>query len=161
MCRLGSPGARPGAWDVVKGVAVARVTLGNHAAVVVSLTEQDAVRRFYRDVLGCAVTRSANDKDNFVLGGDFYLAVVYADEAVTLGKEDFLKATYLELRTDNVEEVQQQIIDFGVKVIQIDDPHLYFQAPGGQAYRLVGTDEDMSKYEGTTRHRELPGEVFS
>jgi extradiol dioxygenase family protein len=138
---------------------VALVTLGNHAAVVVSLTEQDAVRRFYRDVLGCALTRSANDKDDFVLGGDFYLAVVYADEA--LRKEDFLKATYLELRTDNVEEVRQQIVDFGVKVIEIDDPHLYFQAPGGQAFRLVGTDEDMSKYEGTTRHRELPTEVFS
>ncbi len=88
---------------------MAQVTLGNHAAVVVSLTEQDAVRRFYRDVLGCALTRSANDKDDFVLGRDFYLAVVYADEAVTLGKEDFLKATYLELRTGNVEEVQQQI----------------------------------------------------
>ncbi|HXB49129.1 MAG TPA: hypothetical protein VNW50_15315, partial [Streptosporangiaceae bacterium] len=96
---------------------MAQVTLGNHAAVVVSLTEQDAVRRFYRDVLGCALTRSADDKDDFVLGGDFYLAVVYADEAVTLGKEDFLKATYLELRTDDVEEVQQQIVDFGVKVI--------------------------------------------
>jgi catechol 2,3-dioxygenase-like lactoylglutathione lyase family enzyme len=142
-------------------VAVALVTLGNHAAVVVSLTEQDAVRRFYRDVLGCALARSAHDKDDFVLGGDFYLAVVYAEEAVTLGKEDFLKATYLELRTDNVQEVQQQIIDFGVKVIEIDDPHLYFQAPSGQAFRLVGTDEDMSKYEGTTRHRELPTEVFS
>ena len=140
---------------------MALVTLGNHAAVVVSLTEQDAVRRFYRDVLGCALTRSANDKDDFVLGGDFYLAVVYADEAVTLGKEDFLKATYLELRTGNLEEVQQQIIDSGVKVIQIDDPHLYFQAPGGQAFRLISTDEDMSKYEGTTRHRELPTEVFS
>ena len=140
---------------------MAQVMLGSHAAVVVSLTEQDAVRRFYRDVLGCALTRSADDKDDFVLGGDFYLAVVYADEAVTLGKEDFLKATYLELRTDNVEEVQRQIIDFGVKVIEIDDPHLYFQAPGGQAFRLVGTDEDMSKYEGITRHRELPSEVFS
>ena len=42
---------------------MAQVTLGNHAAVVVSLTEQDAVRRFYRDVLGCALTRSADDKD--------------------------------------------------------------------------------------------------
>jgi extradiol dioxygenase family protein len=142
-------------------VGVAQVMLGNHAAVVVSLTEQDAVRRFYRDVLGCALTRSANDKDDFVLGGDFYLAVVYADEAVTLGKENFLKATYLELRTDNLEEVQQQIVGFGVKVIEIDDPHLYFQAPGGQVFRLVGTDEDMSIYEGTTRHRELPSEVFT
>ena len=116
---------------------MAQVTLGNDVAVVVSLPEQDAVRRFYRDVLGCALTRSANDKDDFVLGGDFYLAVVYADEAVTLGKEDFLKATYLELRTDNVEELQQQIVGFGVKVMEIDDPHLYFQAPGGQVFRLV------------------------
>ena len=140
---------------------MALVTLGNHAGGFRIAYRAGAVRRFYRDVLGCAVTRSADDKDDFVLGGDFYLAVVYADEAVTLGKEDFLKATYLELRTGNVEEVQQQIIDFGVKVIEIDDPHLYFQAPGGQAFRLVGTDEDMSKYEGTTRHRELPTEVFS
>jgi hypothetical protein len=35
---------------------VALVTSGNHAAVLVSVTEQDAVRRFYRDVLGCART---------------------------------------------------------------------------------------------------------
>lgn len=161
MCRLGRPGTKAQRLGSLEGVTVAQVTLGHHAAAVVSLTEQDAVRRFYRDVLGCALTRSANDKDDFVLGGDFYLAVVYADETVTLGKEDFLKATYLELCTDNVAEMRQQIVDFGVKVIEVDDPHLYFQAPGGQAFRLVGTDEDMSKYEGTTRHRELPSEVFS
>jgi hypothetical protein len=65
------------------------------------------------------------------------------------------------VRTDNLKEMRQQIVGFGVKVIQIDDPHLYFQAPGGQVFRLVGTDEDMSKYEGTARHRELPSEVFS
>jgi hypothetical protein len=46
-------------------------------------------------------------------------------------------------------------------VIEIGDPHLYFQAPGGQASRLVGTDQDMSRYEGTTRHRELPSKAFS
>ena len=77
------------------------------------------------------------------------------------GRRISSKATYLELRTDNVEELQQQIVGFGVKVMEIDDPHLYFQAPGGQVFRLVGTDEDMSRYEGTTRHRELPGDVFS
>jgi len=30
----------------------------------------------------------------------------------------------------------------------VPDPHLYFQSPGGQCWRLVGTDEDMSFYEG-------------
>jgi hypothetical protein len=26
-------------------------------------------------------------------------------------------------------------------------PHLYFQAPGGQVFRLVGINEDLSRYE--------------
>ena len=33
--------------------------------------------------------------------------------------------------------------------LEIPDPHLYFQAPGGQCLRLVGIDEDLSFYEGT------------
>jgi hypothetical protein len=32
--------------------------------------------------------------------------------------------------------------------LDIPDPHLYFQAPGGQVLRLVGINEDLSKYEG-------------
>ena len=140
---------------------MALVTLGNHAAVVVSLTEQDAVRRFYRDVLGCALTRSANDKDDFVLGGTSISQLSTQTRPSHSGRRISSRQHTWNCAPTMFEEVQQQIIDFGVKVIEIDDPHLYFQAPGGQAFRLVGTDEDMSKYEGTTRHRELPTEVFS
>jgi len=32
--------------------------------------------------------------------------------------------------------------------LELPDPHLYFQAPGGQCLRLVGIDEDLSFYEG-------------
>jgi hypothetical protein len=32
------------------------------------------------------------------------------------------------------------------------DPHLYFQAPGGQCLRLVGIGEDLSFYEGAGEH---------
>jgi hypothetical protein len=28
------------------------------------------------------------------------------------------------------------------------DPHFYFQAPGGQCFKVVGIDEDLSIYEG-------------
>ena len=42
----------------------------------------------------------------------------------------------------------QRILDFGVRKLDIPDPHLYFQAPGGQVLRLVGIDEDLSKCEG-------------
>ena len=67
-----------------------------------------------------------------------------------------MKATYLELKADNVEKIRQEIVAFGVKVLDVQDPHLYFQAPGGQIFRLVGISEDLSRYEGTD-HRELPG----
>ncbi len=35
-----------------------------------------------------------------------------------------------------------------VRKLEIPDPHLYVQAPGGQCLRLVGIDEDLSFYEG-------------
>jgi len=41
----------------------------------------------------------------------------------------------------------QKILDFGVRKLEAPDPHLYFQAPGGQCLRLVGLDEDLSFYE--------------
>jgi hypothetical protein len=42
----------------------------------------------------------------------------------------------------------RKIVDFGVRRLEAPDPHLYFQAPGGQCVRLVGIDEDLSFYEG-------------
>jgi len=45
--------------------------------------------------------------------------------------------------------MRQKILDFDVRKLDIPDPHLYFQAPGGQVLRLVGINEDLSKYEGT------------
>jgi hypothetical protein len=59
------------------------------------------------------------------------------------------------LKADAVEEMRRCIVAFGVTELDVPDPHLYFQAPGGQIWRLVGVDEDLSKYEGTD-HRELP-----
>jgi hypothetical protein len=45
--------------------------------------------------------------------------------------------------------MKKKILDFGAMKLNIPDPHLYFQAPGGQVLRLVGIDEDMSFYEGS------------
>ena len=135
---------------------MAKVVFGNHSAVVVPRTERDRLRRFYGDVLGCTILTQTDQKDDFRIGDDFYLAVLYEDDGVTLDPDEFLKATYLELKADDVEALRQEIVAFGVRVLDMDDPHLYFQAPGGQVLRLVRLDEDLSKYEGT-EHRQLPG----
>ncbi|MGH7745670.1 MAG: hypothetical protein ACREQ5_12910 [Candidatus Dormibacteria bacterium] len=70
-----------------------------------------------------------------------------------------MKAIYLVLKTDHVEEMQQKILGFGVKKLDVPDPHLYFQAPGGQVFRLVGANEDLSVYEGSLSSR--PGSPAS
>jgi catechol 2,3-dioxygenase-like lactoylglutathione lyase family enzyme len=134
---------------------MARVILGHHSAIVLPKAEQSRIRQFYRDVLGCEIIRESDEKDDFRLGGNFYIGVLYEDESVALDQRGFSKAIYLELQADDVEELRQRIVDFGVNVLDMQDPHLYFQAPGGQVFRLVGINENLSRYEGTD-HRELP-----
>ena len=128
---------------------MAEVIFGNHAAVVVPRTARDEVRAFYRDVLGFRTTRETDDKDDFQLGGDdyFHLSILYGDFA---DDSEFLRSgrsIYLELKAHDVEAMRQKIIDAGVMTIKVPDPHLYFQAPGGQVFRLVGINEDLTKYE--------------
>ena len=139
---------------------MAKVMLGNHSAVRVPRSERDRVRRFYRDVLGCRIMRESDQKDDIRLGDDFYIALLYEDEGVALDESDFLRAIYLELKTDEVDLLRRRIVDFGVRVLDVPDPHLYFQAPGGQVLRLVGIDEDLSRYEGTEHGEQFVGVQF-
>ena len=55
--------------------------------------------------------------------------------------------------------MKQKILDFGVKKVDVPDPHLYFQAPGGQVFKLVGINEDLSVYEKSSSSR--PGSTAS
>jgi catechol 2,3-dioxygenase-like lactoylglutathione lyase family enzyme len=139
---------------------MAKVAFGNHSAVRVPRAERDRIRGFYRDVLGCEITRAGDRKDDFRLGDGFYFAFLYEDEGAALDESGFLRAIYLELKASDVEELRERIVAFGVRVLDVPDPHLYFQAPGGQVYRLVGIDEDLSRYEGTEHGEQNVGRVF-
>jgi len=83
------------------------------------------------------------------LGEDFFIAFLYGD---VTDESEFLRsarAVWLELKSDNVEEMRRTILESGlVRKLEVPDPRLYFQAPGGQCLRLVGIDEDLSFYEG-------------
>lgn len=82
------------------------------------------------------------------MGDNFYIGFIYGDAP---DESEFLrtgKSVWLEIKSDNVEEMKQKILDCGVRKVDMPDSHLYFQAPGGQVLRLVGINEDLSKYEG-------------
>lgn len=138
-------------------------TFSNHSALRVEADSRNDIRHFFIEVLGGTLMRSFPDKDDIRLGDDFYIAFLYAagnakgaDKGANyaadapLSRQDFLKAIFLELRTGDVETMRRKIVASpGVTVLEVPDPHLYFQAPGGQVFRLVGIGEDLSKYEGS------------
>ena len=129
---------------------MAKVIFGNHTAVFAARSEQDRIRKFYCDVLACKVRVNTDEVDRFQLE-DVHFCFVY--QSTALDESDFLKAIYLELKTDNIEEMQQKILAFGVKKLDVPGPHLYFQALGGQVFKLVGISEDLSLYGGSPSSR--------
>jgi len=128
---------------------MAKVVFGNHSSVIVPQRDRDSIRKFYCDVLGGVITKEENERDFLRLGDNFYIGFLYGDVP---DESEFLRtarSVWLEIKSDDVEEMRRKILESGlVRRLEVPDPHLYFQAPGGQCLRLVGVDEDLSFYEG-------------
>ena len=118
---------------------MAVTSLGENSKLTVLRSEQTQIRRFYQDVLGCPLTRETERADFFRIGNNFNIGVVYEDSALSMA--DRMKSIWLELRADHPEELKERILAFGIKEIAyFDKAHFYFQAPGGQVFRLAGAN---------------------
>jgi hypothetical protein len=128
---------------------MAKIMFGNHSSVLVPAGERERVRAFYCGVLGGTIARADPERDFVRLGDDFYIAFLYGDVP---DASEFLRSArsiWLEIKSDDVEAIGRRILESGLVLkLELPDPHLYFQAPGGQCLRLVGIDEDLSFYEG-------------
>jgi hypothetical protein len=128
---------------------MAKVILGNHSSVLVPQQDRDSIRKFYCSILGGKIMKTDPERDFLRLGENFYIGFLYGDVS---DESEFLRtarSVWLEIKSDNVEEMSRKILESGlVRKLDMPDPHLYFQAPGGQCFRLVGINEDLSFYEG-------------
>jgi hypothetical protein len=125
---------------------MAHVSIGNHSKIVARHADQEVIRAFYQGVLGCALTKESKDVDYIKFHEDFFLAVLYQDAVPS--PEALRQSIWLELRSEDPALLRKQIVDFGVTQIEIPGAdHLYFQAPGGQVFRLVQRGEDLSRFE--------------
>jgi hypothetical protein len=126
-----------------------KVILGNHSSVLVPQQDRDSIRKFYCGILGGKIMKADPERDFLRLGENFYIGFLYGDVS---DESEFLRtarSVWLEIKSDNVEEMSRKILESGlVRKLDMPDPHLYFQAPGGQCFRLVGINEDLSFYEG-------------
>lgn len=116
------------------------LSLGPNSKITARLSDRNRIREFYRDILGCKVVEEQNI-DLVWLGRNFHIGFLYEDEV--LQESDLLKGLWLELRVDRPAVLKKKILNYGVREIPYrDKKHFYFQAPGGQVFRLAGKNED-------------------
>ncbi len=127
---------------------MAKVIFGNHSSVIVPKRDRDGIRKFYCDVLGGTIMNNEEERDFLRFGDNFYIAFLYGDVADESEFQRTARSIWLEIKTDNVEEMTQKILNSGARKLEVPAPHLYFQAPGGQCWRLVGVNDDLSASEG-------------
>ena len=136
------------------GKLIRRIAVGNLVVDQETVTrsfpegqgEVDVIAIYQVD--GGKITKADPERDFIRVGEDFYIGFLYGDVA---DQSEFLRSArsiWLEIKSDGVEEMTRRILDFGVRKLEVPDPHFYFQAPGGQCLRLVGIDEDLSFYGG-------------
>lgn len=116
---------------------------GNHSKMVARPSDRPRLQEFYRDVLGCYVGRGPQhpggpeDTDLVRFANGFSAVVHYSDAA--LGEAELKMAIWLEVLTDDAAELEGRIMAFGVQPFDyFDKDHFYFQAPGGQVFRVAG-----------------------
>ena len=103
---------------------------------------QERVRAFYVDVLqGTTMPSPAPNLDLYLFPDKFVLGVIFCDQGEVLSDEDHLKAAWLEIKTKDVQALKQRLVEFGVNEVEYaDKSRFYFQAPGGQVFRLAPVD---------------------
>lgn len=116
--------------------------LGNRVHIFAHPDSRDRVTWFFTTILGCDDAGSSETVhlpptiQLFRFTDGAAMTVEYTEDALTM--KDARRGAYLEVRTDDPEALQQQVRDAGLT--EVDYPgtgYFYFQAPGGQVWRIV------------------------
>jgi hypothetical protein len=123
------------------------VTIGNHLKMMVASALKARTREFYGGLLELkSIPSPAENLDLYEFPDGFILGLFFSDDAAELlAEQDYLRATWLELKVDDLKQWKERLQRFGVKEIEYDDPsrfaepypRFFFQAPGGQVFRLA------------------------
>ena len=118
------------------------VQIGNHLKMNVAHSLRARTREFYAGLLQCKPLASPReDLDLYEFEGGFVLGLFFVDAAQALSGADCLKAPWLELKVADPAAWRARLTAFGVGEVEFPDPtRFFFQAPGGQVFRLAPLD---------------------
>ena len=116
------------------------IAIGNHLKMHLPHHLRERALRFYTDLLGCRKLPDLPypNVDLYEFQGGFVLGLFFYDEADTLPEKEQLKATWMEIKSNDPDALKQRLIGFGVHEVEFEDKsRFYFQAPGGQVFRVA------------------------
>jgi hypothetical protein len=118
------------------------VNIGNHLKMTLPHRLRSQSKAFYAGLLGCIALESPRpDLDLYQFAGGFVLGLFFAEDAEALPAANYLKAMWMELKTDDPVALKRRLLEFGVKEVEYPDPtRFFFQAPGGQVFRVAPLD---------------------
>jgi len=117
-----------------------KLSFGNHIRLTAAVSSREKIKKFYGEILGCQIKPHPDKPTDIVQFPDgVFMGINY--EKDFLSENQALQGAWLELKTDDPAGMKEKLLNFGVREIEYPDKsNFYFQAPGGQVYRLARED---------------------
>jgi hypothetical protein len=119
--------------------------IGKHHHLDVAREFRSQTRALYQNVLGAkssptggAALPASPDLEVFEFDNGSSIGVFYVSADATLTPEQHMRAIWLEFEVADVAKTTTALADLGIEPFEYEDrSHPYFQAPGGQVFRLA------------------------
>ena len=114
--------------------------LGANLRCVADNEHRDAIAGFYVEVFGADALHPTPDLDVYALGGSNIGVYFVADGTALTPQQHENFGTWIEIVVDDAEAVTTALKARGHAPLDYHDrEHAYFQAPGGQVFRLAAS----------------------
>ena len=118
-------------WRILSQIGI------NHRLSVANSYKQQT-RALYEGVLGATVTSSRSGIEIFTFTNGSGIGVFYVEPSQALTPEQHLKAIWLEFEVEDEQAAAAKLEALSMRPLDyFNKAHKYFQAPGGQVFRLV------------------------
>jgi hypothetical protein len=109
----------------------------NHRLSVSNMLKHES-RALYEGVLDATVTSPRPEVESFTFANGSGVGVFYVEPSQALTPEQHLKAIWSEFEVEDEKSAAGELEALGMQPIEYwDKAHKYFQAPGGQVFRLA------------------------